>query len=86
MTVITLFKKKKKDYQTDVEIKLYMYVAVNLSGKRLTSAGRPCKRKSWFDHNVIIRGLMYMRVAKFRYRKTSAQPYRDTHMHARILE
>ena len=48
------FNKKKKDYQTDVEIKFD--VAVNLSGKHLSSAGRPCKRKSWFDHNVIIRG------------------------------
>ena len=32
---------------------------VNLSGKRLPSAGRPCKRKSWFDLNVIIRGYVY---------------------------
>ena len=28
-------------------------------GKRLPSAGRPCKRKSWFDHNEIIRGYVY---------------------------
>ena len=28
-------------------------------GKRLPSAGRPCKRKSWFDHNEIITGYVY---------------------------
>ena len=28
-------------------------------GKRLPSTGRPCKRKSWFDHNEIIRGYVY---------------------------
>ena len=28
-------------------------------GKRLPSAGRPCKRKSWFGHNEIIRGYVY---------------------------
>ena len=27
-------------------------------GKRLPSAGRPCKRKSWFDHEII-RGYVY---------------------------
>ena len=27
--------------------------------KRLPSAGRPCKRKSWFDHYEIIRGYVY---------------------------
>ena len=45
-------KKKSK-----VEIK--SDVAVNLSRKRLPSAGSPCKRKSWFDHNVIIRSYVY---------------------------
>ena len=45
-------KKKSK-----VEIK--SDVAVSLSGKRLPSAGSPCKRKSWFDHNVIIRSYVY---------------------------
>ena len=45
-------KKKSK-----VEIK--SDVAVNLSRKRLPSAGSPCKRKSWFDHNVIIRSNVY---------------------------
>ena len=30
-------------------------------GKRLPSVGRPCKPKSWFDHNVIIRGYVYLR-------------------------
>ena len=45
-------KKKSK-----VEIK--SDVAVNLSGKRLPSAGSLCKRKSWFDHNVIIRNYVY---------------------------
>ena len=45
VTVITLLKKKrKKDYQTDVEIKLD--VAVILSGKRLSSAGRLCNKKA----------------------------------------
>ena len=34
-------------------------VAVNLSGKRLPSAGRPCERKNCFDLNVIIRGYVY---------------------------
>ena len=48
------FIKKKK---SKVEIK--SDVAVNASGKRLPSAGRPCKRKNWFDHNVIIRGYVY---------------------------
>ena len=28
-------------------------------GKRLASASRPGKRKSWFDHNEIIRGYVY---------------------------
>ena len=45
-------KKKSK-----VEIK--SDVAVNLSGKRLPSAGSPCRRKSWFDHNMIIRSYVY---------------------------
>ena len=45
-------KKKSK-----VEIK--SDVAVNLSGKCLPSAGSPCKRKSWFDHNVIVRSYVY---------------------------
>ena len=52
MTVSSLIKKKSK-----VEIK--SDVAVNLSGKRLPSAGSPCKRKSWFEHNVIIRSYAY---------------------------
>ena len=39
--------------KSKVEIK--SAVAVNLSGKRLPSAGSPCRRKSWFDHNVMIR-------------------------------
>ena len=43
--------------QSKVEIK--SDVAVNLSGKRLPSAGSPCKRKSWFDHNVIIKNYVY---------------------------
>ena len=43
--------------QSKVEIK--SDVAVNLSGKRLPSAGSSCKRKSWFDHNVIIRNYVY---------------------------
>ena len=46
-------KKKSK-----VEIK--SDVAVNLSGKRLPSVGSLCKRKSWFDHNVIIRSYVYV--------------------------
>ena len=29
------------------------------SGKHLPSAGRPCKRKNWFDHNEIIRSYVY---------------------------
>ena len=45
------------DKNSNVEIK--SDVAVNLSGKRLPSAGRPCKRKNWFDLNVIIRGYVY---------------------------
>ena len=45
-------KKKSK-----VEIK--SDVAVNLFGKRLPGVGIPCKRKSWFDHNVIIRSYVY---------------------------
>ena len=52
MTVSSLLKKKSK-----VEIK--SDVAVNLSRKRLPSARSPCKRKSWFDHNVIIRSYVY---------------------------
>ena len=28
-------------------------------GKRLPSAGRPCKTKGWFDHDEIIRGYVY---------------------------
>ena len=28
-------------------------------GKCLPSTSRPCKRKSWFDHNEIIRGYVY---------------------------
>ena len=52
MTVSSLMKKQSK-----VEIK--SDVAVNLSGKCLPSAGSPCKRKSWFDHNVIIRNYVY---------------------------
>ena len=47
------------DKNSNVEIK--SDVAVNLSGKRLPSAGRPCKRKNWFDLNVIIRGYVYAR-------------------------
>ena len=43
--------------QSKIEIK--SDVAVNLSGKRLPSAGSQCKRKSWFDHNVIIRNYVY---------------------------
>ena len=43
--------------QSKVEIK--SDVAVNVSGIRLPSAGSPCKRKSWFDHNVIIRNYVY---------------------------
>ena len=34
-------------------------VAVNISGKRLPSAGSPCKRESWFDHNAIIKNYVY---------------------------
>ena len=52
MTVSSLMKKQSK-----VEIK--SDVAINLSGKRLPSAGSLCKRKSWFDHNVIIRNYVY---------------------------
>ena len=26
----------------------------------LSCPGRPCKRKNWFDHNVIIRGYVYV--------------------------
>ena len=44
--------------KSKVEIK--SNVAVNLSGKHLPSAGSPCKRKSWFDHNVIIRSYVYV--------------------------
>ena len=51
------FNEKKK--KSKVEIK--SDVAVNLSGERLPSAGSPCKRKSWFDHNVIIRSYVYVR-------------------------
>ena len=44
-------KKSKVEIKSDV--------AVNLSVKRLPSAGSPCERKSWFDHNVIIRSYVH---------------------------
>ena len=52
VTVTSL--KEIKDCQADVET--MSDVAVNLSGKSVSSTGRPCKRKSWFYHNIIIRG------------------------------
>ena len=42
------------------KIEIKSDVAVNLFGKRLSSAGCPCKRKIWFDHNVIIRSYVYV--------------------------
>ena len=48
---------QSNEKKSKVEIK--SDVAVNLSGKRLPSAGSPCKRKSWFDHKVIIRSYVY---------------------------
>ena len=47
MTVSSLMKKTQK-------LKLSQ-----LSTKRLPSKGSSCKRKSWFDHNVIIRSFVY---------------------------
>ena len=40
-------------------LKLSQMLRSTFPGKRLPSAGRPCKRKSWFDHNEIIRGYVY---------------------------
>ena len=51
MTDQCIAKNSKVEIQSDV--------AINLFRKRLPSAGCPCKRKSWFDHNVIIRGYVY---------------------------
>ena len=42
-----------------LKVEIKSDVAVNFSGKCLLSAGRLCKQKNWFDHNVIIRGYVY---------------------------
>ena len=68
-------------YRKNSKVEIKSDVAVNLSGKRLPGTGRPCKRKSWFDHHLIIKGCVYVSSIV-----TSAQPYWDTHMYAHIHE
>ena len=52
MTVTSQLKKNQR-------LKLCQMLRSPFPGKRLPSTGRTCKRKSWFDHNEIIRGYVY---------------------------